>query len=94
VEAPQFYGLYTLMIFLGAGIILFPDMPLIPIMYYSQVINGMLLPFILIFMLLLINDRRIMGDYVNGRFMNAITWLTVVVLIMLSGAMVVTTLIG
>jgi Mn2+/Fe2+ NRAMP family transporter len=82
------------MIFLGAGIILFPDMPLIPIMYYSQVINGMLLPVILIFMLLLINDRRIMGDYVNGRFMNAITWLTVIVLIMLSGAMVVTTLIG
>jgi Mn2+/Fe2+ NRAMP family transporter len=61
-------------------------------MYYSQVINGMLLPIILIFMLLLINDRRIMGDHVNGRFMNAITWLTVVVLIMLSGAMVVTTL--
>ncbi|MFH1081104.1 MAG: divalent metal cation transporter [Pseudomonadota bacterium] len=94
VEAPQFYGLYTVMIFLGAGIILFPNMPLISIMYYSQVINGMLLPFILIFMLLLINDRRIMGDHVNGRFMNAITWLTVVVLIMLSGAMVVTTLIG
>jgi Mn2+/Fe2+ NRAMP family transporter len=92
VEAPQFYGLYTLMIFLGAGIILFPDMPLISIMYYSQVINGMLLPIILIFMLLLINDRRIMGDHVNGRFMNAITWLTVVVLIILSGAMVVTTL--
>jgi Mn2+/Fe2+ NRAMP family transporter len=92
VKAPQFYGLYTLMIFLGAGIILFPDMPLISIMYYSQVINGMLLPIILIFMLLLINDRRIMGDHVNGRFMNAITWLTVVVLIMLSGAMVVTTL--
>jgi Mn2+/Fe2+ NRAMP family transporter len=92
VEAPQFYGLYTLMIFLGAGIILFPDMPLIAIMYYSQVINGMLLPIILIFMLLLINDQRIMGDHVNGRFMNAITWLTVVVLIILSGAMVVTTL--
>jgi Mn2+/Fe2+ NRAMP family transporter len=52
----------------------------------------MLLPIILIFMLLLINDRRIMGDHVNGRFMNAITWLTVVVLIILSGAMVVTTL--
>ena len=92
VEAPQFYGLYTLMIFLGAGIILFPNMPLISIMYYSQVVNGMLLPFILIFMLLLINDRRIMGDYVNGRFMNVTTWLTVIVLIILSGAMVVTSL--
>ncbi|MEI6315286.1 MAG: Nramp family divalent metal transporter, partial [Syntrophus sp. (in: bacteria)] len=76
-EAPQFYWLYSLMIFLGAAIILFPNMPLVAIMFYSQVINGMLLPFILIFMLLLINDRRIMGDYVNGKFMNGVTWLTV-----------------
>jgi len=93
VEAPQFYGLYSLMIFLGAGIILLPDMPLISIMYYSQVVNGILLPFILIFMLLLINDRRIMGEHTNGRFMNAVTWLTVIMLIMLSGAMVITSLI-
>ncbi|MFA6413074.1 MAG: Nramp family divalent metal transporter [Syntrophales bacterium] len=88
-EAPQFYWLYSLMIFLGAAIILFPNMPLVAIMFYSQVINGMLLPFILIFMLLLINDRRIMGDYVNGKLMNGITWLTVGVLILLSVAMVV-----
>ncbi|MCK9197588.1 MAG: Nramp family divalent metal transporter [Syntrophales bacterium] len=91
-EAPQFYWLYSLMIFLGAAIILFPNMPLVAIMYYSQVINGMLLPFILIFMLLLINDRRIMGDYVNGKLMNIVTWLTVGVLILLSVAMVVSAL--
>ena len=90
-EAPQFYWLYSLMIFLGAAIILFPNMPLLAIMFYSQVINGMLLPFILIFMLLLINDRRIMGDYVNSKFMNGVTWLTVGVLILLSLAMVVST---
>ena len=88
-EAPQFYWLYSLMIFLGAAIILFPNMPLVAIMFYSQVINGMLLPFILIFMLLLINDRRIMGDYVNGKLMNGVTWLTVGVLILLSAAMVI-----
>jgi len=88
-EAPQFYWLYSLMIFLGAAIILFPNMPLVAIMFYSQVINGMLLPFILIFMLLLINDRRIMGDYVNGKLMNGVTWLTVGVLILLSVAMVI-----
>ncbi|MCX5827266.1 MAG: Nramp family divalent metal transporter [Deltaproteobacteria bacterium] len=93
-EAPQFYWLYSLMIFLGAAIILFPNMPLVAIMYYSQVINGMLLPFILIFMLLLINDRRIMGDYVNGKLMNGVTWLTVGVLILLSVAMVVSALIS
>jgi NRAMP (natural resistance-associated macrophage protein)-like metal ion transporter len=84
VEAPQFYGLYTLIIFLGAGIILLPGVPLILIMFYSQVINGILLPFVLIFMLLLINDRKIMGDYINGKIMNIISWTTVVVLICLS----------
>ncbi len=89
VEAPQFYGLYSFMIFLGAGIILLPNVPLIAIMYYSQVINGLLLPFILIFMLLLINDQRIMGDYVNGRIMNIISWLTVIILNGLSVTMVV-----
>jgi len=87
-EAPQFYGLYALMIFLGAGIILLPDMPLIPIMFYSQVVNGVLLPFILIFMLLLINDKRIMGRYTNSLLMNIVAWLTVAALIFLSGAMV------
>ena len=89
LEAPQFYGLYSFMIFLGAGIILLPNVPLISIMYYSQVINGLLLPFILIFMLLLINDKRIMGNYVNGRIMNIISWATVVILNSLSVTMVV-----
>ncbi|KQC06696.1 MAG: Mn transporter [Smithella sp. SDB] len=88
VEAPQFYGMYSLMIILGAGIILLPNVPLIDIMFYSQVINGILLPFILIFMLLLINDKRIMGNYVNGRLMNIISWTTVVILNCLSLAMV------
>ena len=89
VEAPQFYGLYSLMIFMGAAIILLPNVPLISIMYYSQVINGILLPFILIFMLLLINDKQIMGDYINSRLMNIISWITVIILIGLSVAMVI-----
>jgi NRAMP (natural resistance-associated macrophage protein)-like metal ion transporter len=94
MEAPQFYGLYTLMIFLGAGIILLPDMPLVRIMFYSQVINGALLPAILVFMLLLVNDRRIMGEYVNGPVMNVISWLTVAVLTFLSLAMIFFSLFG
>ena len=94
MEAPQFYGLYTLMIFLGAGIILLPDMPLVRIMFYSQVINGALLPAILVFMLLLVNDRRIMGKYVNGPIMNVISWLTVAVLTFLSLAMIFFSLFG
>jgi NRAMP (natural resistance-associated macrophage protein)-like metal ion transporter len=81
VEAPQFYGFYSLMIFAGAGLILYPDLPLIPIMYLSQVINGMVLPFILIFMLLLINDRKIMMGHTNGPLFNFIGWTTSVVMI-------------
>jgi NRAMP (natural resistance-associated macrophage protein)-like metal ion transporter len=91
-EAPQFYGMYFLTIFLGAGIILFPDIPLIAIMFYSQVINGALLPFVLIAMLILVNDRRIMGKYINGPVMNFISWLTVCVVIFISVAMIVSAL--
>ena len=89
-EAPQFYGLYSIMIILGAVVILFPDVPLIPIMFYSQVINGVLLPVILTFMLILVNDRRIMGKFTNGWILNLISLFTIAVLIFLSGAMVIT----
>ena len=81
MEAPQFYGIYSLIIVLGAGVILYPNFPLIPIMYFSQVINGMVLPVVLIFMLLLINDKRLMMKYTNGPVFNAVTWATTVVLI-------------
>jgi NRAMP (natural resistance-associated macrophage protein)-like metal ion transporter len=84
VEAPQFYGFYSLIIFMGAGIILYPNFPLIPIMYFSQVINGMVLPFVLIFMLLLINDKKIMMDHVNGPIFNVIAWVTSIVMIALT----------
>ena len=81
VEAPQFYGFYSLIIFLGAGVILYPHFPLIPIMYFSQVINGMVLPFVLIFMLLLINDKKLMGGYTNGPIFNMVAWVTAIVMI-------------
>lgn len=87
LEAPQFYGLYSLMVLLGAAVILLPDMPLIRIMFYSQVINGAILPVILVFMLLLVNDRRLMGKHANGSVMNIVSWLTVAVLTFLSLAM-------
>jgi NRAMP (natural resistance-associated macrophage protein)-like metal ion transporter len=89
-EAPQFYGLYSLMIFLGMAVILFPEVPLISIMFYSQVINGAVLPAVLIFMLILVNDRRIMKNHTNGRILNIISLLTILVLIFLSAAMVIT----
>ena len=84
VEAPEFYGFYSVIIFLGAGLILYPGLPLIPIMYFSQVTNGIVLPFVLIFMLLLINDKKLMMGHTNGLLMNAIAWTTSLTMIGLS----------
>jgi NRAMP (natural resistance-associated macrophage protein)-like metal ion transporter len=94
VEAPEFYGFYSLMIFLGAGIILLPDMPLIGIMYVSQVVNGVVLPLVLVFILLLVNDRRLMREHVNGPIFNLVAWLTVAVMIGLTGVLLVTSVRG
>jgi len=88
-EAPQFFGLYTAMIVIGAGVVLFPNFPLLKIMYLSQVGNGILLPFVLIFMLVLINNQEIMGAYTNKPAFNVIAWLTVIVVIALTLLMVV-----
>ncbi|MDD3374266.1 MAG: Nramp family divalent metal transporter [Candidatus Omnitrophica bacterium] len=93
-EAPQFFGLYTALIIIGAGVVLIPNFPLLKIMYFSQVGNGILLPFILIFMLLLINDKKLMGDFINNRFLNIITWITVVLIIVLTVLMVVFSLLN
>lgn len=83
-EAPQFYILYSLMIVLGAGLVMIPNVPLIPIMYFSQVLNGVVLPIILFFMIRLINDPSVMGEHVNSRFSNILTWVTAGVFSLLS----------
>ena len=83
-EAPVFYWLYTLLVALGAGVILIPNLPLFKIILGSQVVNGLVLPFVLIFMLLLINKKELMGEYVNSRLMNVLAWTTTVVSITLS----------
>lgn len=83
-EAPQFYMLYTSIIIIGASIILLPRVKLIPIMLLSQVSNGLLLPFVLIFMLLLVNNKRLMGKYTNSKIYNILAILTVVGMICLS----------
>ncbi len=83
-EAKQFYWLYTAIILVGAGVVLVPRLPLIQIMLVTQIVNGVLLPFILIFMLLLINKDKLMGSYRNGRAFNAIAWVTTVVMIVLT----------
>jgi len=86
-QAPQFFWLFTVIIVLSALIILIPDAPLITIMYISQVVNGSVLPFVLIFMLRLINNRRLMGNYINGPGFNSIAWVTVIIMIALTSMM-------
>jgi Mn2+/Fe2+ NRAMP family transporter len=93
-EAPQFYGLYTLLIFLGAGIILLPRIPLFSVMYVSQIINGVVLPVILVFMLSLVNNKKLMGVYANKKAENIISYVTVGILIVLTVAYLVTLIVA
>src|SRR4051795_4901462 len=87
-EAPVFYGLYTLLIVAGAGVILIPGFPLIQMILLSQVLNGILLPFVLIFMVLLVNKHDLMGEWTNSRGANFVSWFTVVIMIGLTLAYV------
>jgi Mn2+/Fe2+ NRAMP family transporter len=93
-EAPVFYWLYTLLIAFGAGVILVPNFPLFKMILWSQVLNGVLLPFVLIFMILLINNKRLMNEWTNSRAANAIAWMTVIVMIGLTLALVGTSIKG
>lgn len=89
-QAPVFYGLYIALIVGACAVVLLPGAPLLQILFLSQVANGVLLPFILIFMLLLVNRKRLMGAYTNSRLFNVIAWVTVIVMIVLTLALVVT----
>ena len=90
-EAPIFYWLYTLLIGCGAGVVLIPNMPLLKVILFSQVANGVLLPFVLFYMLMLINRKRIMQEFTNNFWQNAIAWSTAVVMIALTVGMIWTT---
>jgi len=83
-EAPQFYFLFTALIAIGAGVIMFPRLNLIKVMLLSQASNAVFLPFVLIFMILLINDKHLMGQYRNSRFFNIVSWVTVILVITLT----------
>ncbi len=87
-EAKQFYWFYGGIIAIGAGVVLLPRLPLLRIMLVSQVVNGVLLPFILVFMLRLINKPKLMGEWRNGPWWNAVGWGTTVVMIALTGFLV------
>jgi NRAMP (natural resistance-associated macrophage protein)-like metal ion transporter len=83
-EAPFFYWFYTLLIVLGAAVVLIPNFPMIQIAVLSQVLNGVLLPVIMIFMLKLIEKKDLMGKYTNSRWFNIIAWGTAVIVIAMS----------
>jgi len=94
-HAPIFYWLYSLLIGGGATcVLLIPNRLQIKLILYSQVVNGMLLPFVLIYMLLLINRPRLMGSFRNKRWQNGIGWLTAVIMIGLSGVFIYNTITG
>ena len=80
-DAKVFYWLYTLLLIVGAAVILMPNIPLVKISILSQVVNGIVLPFVLIFMLLLVNKSELMGKYVNGTWFNVIAWATTIIMI-------------
>lgn len=92
-EAPIFHGLYLGLIILAVIIIMVPHVPLLSILYLSQVANGLLLPFVLILMLLIINDKSIMGDHVNSRLFNFISIATVLIVMGLSIGLVISMII-
>jgi Mn2+/Fe2+ NRAMP family transporter len=93
-EAPIFFTLYLVIIVLGALPVLIPNAPLLSMIFWSQVISGMLLPVVVIAMLLLINDRSLMGKHVNGRAVNIVAWTTAIVVILATLAYVFVTITG
>jgi Mn2+/Fe2+ NRAMP family transporter len=93
-EAPAFYWLYTLLIAVGAGVVLVPKLPLLKVILFSQVVNGVLLPFVLVFMLILVNRKELMGEYRNSALANVIAWGTSVIVIVMTVAMIWTSASG
>jgi Mn2+/Fe2+ NRAMP family transporter len=90
-EAPQFLTLYTIIIVIGAGITMFvPQGNLVFVLNLPNVVGGMLLPLILVLMIILCNDRRLMGRYVNGPIFNTVAWITTVVMTVLTALIIVT----
>ena len=89
-EAPQFYVLFTLIILIGVAIILFPGAPLITITIWTQVLNAILLPMVLICMMIIVNKTEVMENYTNNRLQNIVGWSTSIILILLSAFLLYT----
>lgn len=92
-EAPQFMYIYTALIVASALLVLIPSVPLVLLMILASVLNGILLPFVLLYAISLVNNKKIMGEYVNMKSYNYISWGTVIILITLTIFMVITIII-
>jgi Mn2+/Fe2+ NRAMP family transporter len=93
-EAPFFVGLFTFLIALGAAVAMIPNISVVALLLFVQTLNGVLLPIELIFIMILVNDKTIMGKYTNNLVLNVLAWAGVVVIILAVGAMLVTTFFG
>jgi len=93
-DAPIFYWLYTVLIVVGAGVVLLPHAPLWKILIFSQVGNGVWLPVVVIFILLLVNRRDLMGEYVNTMTYNIVAWVTAIAMIAITLILIYTSLFG
>jgi NRAMP (natural resistance-associated macrophage protein)-like metal ion transporter len=87
-EAPIFYWLFTFLIVVGAGVVLVPNFPLVKMILFSQVLNGVLLPFVLIYMILLVNKKGLMKEWTASRGYNFVAWVSVAIMIGLTVALV------
>jgi Mn2+/Fe2+ NRAMP family transporter len=91
-EAPIFLGIFTFLVATGALVAMIPGLPLIRVLLVTQVINGLLLPVILIAVLRLVSDKELMGEYRNGRLLNVAAWLTTIIVSALSLLLILTTI--
>ena len=86
-DAPIFFGIYTFVLVIGAVVVLIPGLDLLPVIIASQYLQGLLLPVVLIFMILLVNDRRLMGSHANGRKLNIVAWISIALVIALDAVL-------
>ncbi len=93
-EAPQFYGLFAVIVAIAVIIILIPNAPLITITIWTQIINAMLLPVVLISMIIMVNNKHIMDKYTNNKFQNAVGLTTIVILVVLTAVLVISPIIS
>lgn len=91
-DAPQFNSIFTIIVIIGASVVLIPSLPLIKVMWFSQIVNCLLLPVILIFMLMLVNNKELMGAYRNSAWMNIVTYLSTAVILCLNAALLLNAL--